>query len=78
MYKNKPGEEIYISDEEGKIYTYDNFPSRRKSLAKFANTIIILDCFKLKEFVTDEKDIKQVIYLFTQEQSQEQSQGQEQ
>ena len=78
LYKNKPGEEIYISDEEGKIYTYDKFPSRRKSLAKFANTIIILDCFKLKEFVTDEKDIKQVIYLFTQEQSQEQSQGQEQ
>ena len=31
-YKQKPGEEIYIKDEEGKVYEYTDYPKRKSSI----------------------------------------------
>lgn len=43
LYKNKPGEEIYIADEKGKVYTFDKHPKRTVPLKKFTNVILIID-----------------------------------
>ena len=61
LYKNKPGEEIYVSDEDGKVYTFDTHPKRTIPLKKFTNATIIVDKDKLKENVKNEKVISSVL-----------------
>lgn len=61
LYKNKPGEEIYVEDEEGKVYTFDEHPKRTVPLKKFTNVIIIIDKDKLKDKVKDETTVNKII-----------------
>lgn len=69
LYKNKPEEEIYISDEEGKVYAYDKYPGRTLNLEQFTNIIVVFDYLKLQEAVKDENLLKQIMNLFVQEES---------
>lgn len=61
LYKNKPGEEIYVEDEEGKVYKFDEHPKRTVPLKKFTNVIIIIDKDKLKDKVKDETTVNKII-----------------
>lgn len=65
LYKNKPGEEIFIADGSGKFYTYDKHPDRTLPLKKFTNAIIIVDKDMLKEKVKDEGKIGEIMKLVT-------------
>ena len=69
LYKEKEGEEIYLSDEDGKIYTYDKYPGRTLPLKKFTNVILIIDNTKLKERLKDLEKAQQVIDVATNRRS---------
>lgn len=60
LYKNKKGEEIYVEDENGKIYTFDSHPKRKVELKNFTNVVIIVDKEKLKEKTKNEKIVQKV------------------
>ena len=61
LYKNKPGEEIYVADEEGKVYTFDKHPKRTVPLKRFTNVILIIDKEKLKDKVKDDATVDRII-----------------
>ena len=61
LYKNKPGEEIYVTDEKGEVYTFDKHPKRQVPLKKFTNVIIIIEKEKLRDRVKDEETVCKVI-----------------
>lgn len=61
LYKSKPGEEIYVADEEGKVYTFDKHPKRTVPLKKFTNVILIIDKEKLRDKVKDEETVNRII-----------------
>lgn len=61
LYKSKPGEEIYVADEEGKVYTFDKHPKRTIPLKKFTNAILIIDREKLRDKVKDETTVDRII-----------------
>lgn len=61
LYKSKPGEEIYVADEKGKVYTFDKHPKRTVPLKKFTNVIIIIDKEKLKDKVKDEENVDRIV-----------------
>lgn len=60
MYKDKKGEEIFIEDEDGKIYTFDKHPKRRVPLKTFTNVVVIVDKEKLKEKTKNKEAVKAV------------------
>lgn len=60
MYKDKKGEEIFIEDEDGKIYTFDKHPKRRVPLKTFTNVVVIVDKEKLKEKTKIKKLLKRL------------------
>ena len=37
LYKSDAGEDIYVEDEDGKVYTYNKHPNRTMPLKKFTN-----------------------------------------
>ena len=65
LYKIKEGEEIYLSDKDGKIYTYDKYPGRTLPLKKFTNVILIIDNAKLKERLKDSEKAQQILDVAT-------------
>ena len=60
LYKDKKGEEIFIEDEDGKIYTFDKHPKRRVPLKTFTNVVVIVDKEKLKEKTKNKEAVKAV------------------
>ena len=60
LYKDKKGEEIFVEDEDGKIYTFDKHPKRRVPIKTFTNVVVIVDKEKLKEKTQDEEKVKEV------------------
>lgn len=67
LYKDKPGEEIYIYDENGKVNTFDKHPNRKVPLMTFENAIIIIEKPQLMEKVKDKEKLQEVL-LLTQKQ----------
>lgn len=61
LYKNKPGEEIYVADEDEKVYTFDKHPKRTVPLKKFTNVILIIDKEKLRDKVKDDETAGKII-----------------
>ena len=61
LYKSKLGEEIYVSDEDGKVYTFDKHPKRTVPLKKFTNVILIIDREKLRDKLKDETTVDRII-----------------
>ena len=60
LYKSDEGEDIYVEDEDGKVYTYDKHPKRTMPLKKFTNVILIIDREKLKDKLKDPEKIAQI------------------
>ena len=60
LYKSDAGEDIYVEDEDGKVYTYDKHPKRTMPLKKFTNVILIIDREKLKDKLKDTEKIAQI------------------
>ena len=62
-YKNKPGEEIFLYDENGGIFTYDKAPARTMPIKHFENAITIIDKKQLAKTLGKEQYVHEVIHL---------------
>ena len=67
LYKNKPGEEIYIQGDDGEIYTFDEHPKREIELKKFENNIIIIDKKQLLRTVKNKNEIMEIVGIVERE-----------
>lgn len=62
-YKNKPGEEIFLYDENGEIFTYDKAPARTMPIKHFENAILIIDKKQLAKTLGKEQYVHEIIRL---------------
>lgn len=60
LYKSDAGEDIYVEDEDGKVYTYNKHPNRTMPLKKFTNVILIIDRENLKDKLKNPEKIAQI------------------
>ena len=60
LYKSDAGEDIYVEDEKGRVYTYDKHPKRTMPLKKFTNVILIIDREKLKDKLKDPEKLAEI------------------
>lgn len=60
LYKSDAGEDIYVEDEKGRVYTYDKHPKRTMPLKKFTNVILIIDREKLKDKLKDSEKLAEI------------------
>ena len=67
LYKNKPGEEVYIQGDDGEIYTFDEHPKREIELKKFENNIIIIDKKQLLRTVKNKNEIMEIVGIVERE-----------
>ena len=63
LYKNKPGEEIYIQSDDGNIYTFDKHPKRKIELKKFENNIIMIDKKHLLRNIKSKSEIMEIMEI---------------
>lgn len=68
LYKNKPGEEIYIYDKKGEIHTFDKHPNRKTPLKTFENAIIIIELPQLISKVKDTKKVEEILSIVNEKQ----------
>ena len=60
LYKSDAGEDIYVEDEDGKVYTYNKHTKRTMPLKKFTNVILIIDRENLKDKLKNPEKIAQI------------------
>lgn len=67
LYKDKLGEEIYIQNDDGEIYTFDKHPKRKIQLKEFENSIIIIDKKQLARTLKNKDEIMGIIEIIRRE-----------